>query len=59
MSHYERLLQDAGFLRSIANQVPNSSEAYPHDEFLARFERNVEARNAHVQQKLGQGACQA
>ena len=49
---YEQLSQDGGFLRSITNEVPNQSEPYPHAEFLARFEKSVEARNSYVQQQL-------
>ena len=58
MSYYEQLLQDSGFLRGITNEVPNSSEAYSEGDFLARFEKNIEARNEHVKELIAKGQCQ-
>ena len=57
MSFYEQLLQDSGFLRSITNEVTNSSDTYSEDDFLARFEHNVNVRNAYVTAELEQGSC--
>lgn len=54
MSHYEQLLRDKGFVQAVINAVPNASEAFPHDEFLARFEKNVQARNEIVDKKLAE-----
>jgi hypothetical protein len=52
MSKYDQWLQDKSFMRAIHNAVPNSAELFPRNDFLKRFEENIEARNRSVDEQV-------
>lgn len=42
MSIYEKIASNERYLKCLAKELPNSSEAYDEEAFLVRFEQNLE-----------------
>ncbi len=51
MSFYEQLIGNSEFLRGVTSEAANSSDPYPAQDFLARFQKNLDAVCLRAQDK--------